>query len=104
MSLTIQAIEPDVLRLRMRSWQGMLAGYEVSAWFGIFAPAGVPQPVAKRLNAEFVKVMQQPDLKQRLASLGADPLTSTPEEFSTYLRSEIDKWAKVVKASGMKVD
>jgi tripartite-type tricarboxylate transporter receptor subunit TctC len=81
-----------------------LPGYEVSAWFGIFAPAGVPQPVAKRLNAEFVKVMQQPDLKQRLASLGADPLTSTPEEFSTYLRSEIDKWAKVVKASGMKVD
>jgi tripartite-type tricarboxylate transporter receptor subunit TctC len=81
-----------------------LPGYEVSAWFGIFAPAGVPQAVAKRLNAEFVKVMQQPDLKQRLASLGADPLTSTPEEFSTYLRSEIDKWAKVVKASGMKVD
>jgi tripartite-type tricarboxylate transporter receptor subunit TctC len=81
-----------------------LPGYEVSAWFGIFAPAGVPQAVAKRLNAEFVKGMQQPDLKQRLASLGADPLTSTPEEFSTYLRSEIDKWAKVVKASGMKVD
>jgi tripartite-type tricarboxylate transporter receptor subunit TctC len=81
-----------------------LPGYEVSAWFGIFAPAGLPQPVAKRLNAEFVKVMQQPDLKQRLASLGADPLTSTPEEFATYLRSEIDKWAKVVKVSGMKVD
>jgi tripartite-type tricarboxylate transporter receptor subunit TctC len=81
-----------------------LPGYEVSAWFGIFAPAGVPQPVAQRLNAEFVKVMQQPDLKQRLASLGADPLTSTPEEFSSYLRSEIDKWAKVVKTSGMKVD
>ena len=81
-----------------------LPGYEVSAWFGIFAPAGLPQPVAKRLNAEFVKVMREPDLKQRLASLGADPLTSTPEEFSSYLRSEIDKWAKVVKTSGMKVD
>ena len=81
-----------------------LPGYEVSAWFGIFAPAGLPQPVAQRLNAEFVKVMREPDLKQRLAGLGADPLTSTPEEFSSYLRSEIDKWAKVVKASGMKVD
>jgi tripartite-type tricarboxylate transporter receptor subunit TctC len=76
----------------------------VSAWFGIFAPAGLPQPVAQRLNAEFVKVMREPDLKQRLAGLGADALTSTPEEFSSYLRSEIDKWAKVVKASGMKVD
>jgi tripartite-type tricarboxylate transporter receptor subunit TctC len=81
-----------------------LPGYEVSAWFGIFAPAGLPQPVAQRLNAEFVKVMREPDLKQRLAGLGADALTSTPEEFSSYLRSEIDKWAKVVKASGMKVD
>ncbi|HKQ29513.1 MAG TPA: tripartite tricarboxylate transporter substrate binding protein [Burkholderiales bacterium] len=81
-----------------------LPGYEVSAWFGIFAPAGLPQPVAQRLNAEFVKVMREPDLKQRLASLGADPLTSSPEQFSAYLRSEIEKWAKVVKASGMKLD
>jgi tripartite-type tricarboxylate transporter receptor subunit TctC len=81
-----------------------LRGYEVSAWFGIFAPAGVPQPVVQRLNGEFVKALQQPELKQRLAGLGADPLTSSPEEFSDYLRSEIDKWGKVVKASGMKVD
>jgi tripartite-type tricarboxylate transporter receptor subunit TctC len=81
-----------------------LPGYEVSAWFGIFAPAGLPQPVTQRLNAEFVKVMRDADLKQRLASLGADPLTSSPEQFSAYLRSEIDKWAKVVKASGMKLD
>ncbi len=81
-----------------------LRDYEVSAWFGIFAPAGVSAPVVQRLNAEFVKAMQQPDLKQRLESLGADPLTSSSEEFSTYLRSEIDKWGKVVKAAGMKVD
>ena len=79
-------------------------GYEVSAWFGIFGPAGLPAAVAQRLNAEFVKAVQQPDLRQRLASQGAEPLTSTPEEFASYLRSEIDKWAKVVKASGMKVD
>ena len=81
-----------------------LPGYEVTAWFGVFAPAGLTQPVAKRLNTEFVKAMREPELKQRLASLGADPLTSTPEDFSTYLRAEIEKWAKVVKASGMKVD
>jgi tripartite-type tricarboxylate transporter receptor subunit TctC len=81
-----------------------IAGYEVSAWFGIFAPAGVPQPVTQRLNAEFVKALQQPDLRQRLASQGAEPLTSTPDEFTAYLRSEIAKWTKVVKDSGMKVD
>ncbi len=81
-----------------------IPGYEVSAWFGIFAPAGVPQPAVRRLNAEFVKAMREPDLRQRLASQGADVLTSTPEEFSAYLRSEIDKWARVVKASGMKPD
>jgi len=81
-----------------------IPGYEVSAWFGIFAPAGVPQPVVQRLNAEFVKALQQPDLRERLATQGADPLTSTPAEFSAYLRAEIDKWAKVVKAAGMKVD
>jgi tripartite-type tricarboxylate transporter receptor subunit TctC len=79
-------------------------GYEVSAWFGIFAPAGLAQPVVQRLNAEFVKGLQQPDLRQRLASQGAEPLTSTPDEFGNYLRSEIAKWAKVVKDSGMKVD
>jgi tripartite-type tricarboxylate transporter receptor subunit TctC len=79
-----------------------IPGYEVSAWFGIFAPAGVPQPVVQRLNAEFVKALQQPDLRQRLASQGAEPLTSTPDEFAAYLRSEIDKWAKVVKTAGMK--
>jgi len=81
-----------------------LPGYEVSAWFGIFAPAGIPQPVVQRLNAEFVKALQQPDLRERLASQGAEPLTSTPEEFAAYLRAEIDKWAKVVKAAGMKAD
>jgi tripartite-type tricarboxylate transporter receptor subunit TctC len=81
-----------------------IPGYEVSAWFGIFAPAGAPQPVVQRLNAELVKALRQPDLRQRLASQGAEPLTSTADEFAAYLRSEIDKWAKVVKASGMKVD
>jgi tripartite-type tricarboxylate transporter receptor subunit TctC len=81
-----------------------IPGYEVSAWFGIFAPAGVPQPVVQRLNAEFVKALREPDLRQRLASQGAEPLTSTPDEFAAYLRSEIDKWAKVVKAAGMKAD
>lgn len=79
-------------------------GYEVSAWFGIFAPAGVPRTIVERLNAEFTKALNDADLRQRLAKDGSEPLTSTPDEFASYLRSEVDKWAKVVKASGMKVD
>ncbi len=79
-----------------------LPGYEVSAWFGIFAPAGVPRPIVERLNAEIVKAMAAPDLRQRLVSLGADPLTSSPEEFAAYLKAEIAKWAKVVKDAGVK--
>ena len=79
-------------------------GYEVSAWFGVFAPAGVPPAATQRLNAELVKVMRQPAVRARLASQGADALSSTPEAFSAYLKDEIGKWAKVVKASGMKLD
>ena len=76
-------------------------GYEVSAWFGIFAPAGVPKPVVDRLNAEIVKAMAAPDLRQRLVSQGAEPVTNSPEQFATYLKAEIAKWAKVVKDAGV---
>lgn len=79
-------------------------GYEVSAWFGFFAPAGTPTAVVNALNAETVRAMQQPDLRARLASLGADPLTSTPDQFAAFVKDELAKWAGVVKSSGMKVD
>jgi tripartite-type tricarboxylate transporter receptor subunit TctC len=79
-----------------------LPGYEVSAWFGVFAPAGVPQPVVARLNAEIVKAMSAPDLHQRLVTQGAEPVTGSPAEFAAYLKSEIAKWAKVTKDAGMK--
>lgn len=79
-------------------------GYEVSAWFGIFAPAGTPAAVVKRLNAEIVKIMQLPEMKERLASQGAEAMSSTPEQFAAYVTEELAKWSRVVKASGMKVE
>jgi tripartite-type tricarboxylate transporter receptor subunit TctC len=79
-------------------------GYEVSAWFGFFAPAGTPPAIVTALNAETVKALRLPDLRERLASQGADALTSTPEQFATYVREELGKWTRVVKASGMKAD
>lgn len=79
-------------------------GYEVSAWFGFFAPAGTPANIVATLNAETVKAMRLPDLKERLASQGADAVTSTPEQFAGYVKEELGKWTRVVKASGMKPD
>ena len=79
-------------------------GYEVTAWFGFFAPAGTPVAVVNTLNAETVKAMRLQDLRDRLGSQGAEALTSTPEQFSGYVKDELTKWTRVVKASGMKAD
>ena len=81
-----------------------MPGYEVTAWFGFFAPAGTPVAVVNTLNAETVKAMRLQDLRDRLGSQGAEPVTSTPEQFSGYVKDELAKWKRVVKASGMKAD
>ncbi len=75
-------------------------GFEAVTWIGVVAPKGVPQEIVDRLNKEIAQVLDMPDVRARLKSLGADPLTSTPSEFSAYIVSEIAKWAKVVKQSG----
>ena len=79
-------------------------GYEVSAWFGFFAPAGTPAAIVNALNAETVKAMRLPDLRERLANQGADAVTDTPDQFAAYVKEELGKWTRVVKASGMKAD
>jgi tripartite-type tricarboxylate transporter receptor subunit TctC len=79
-------------------------GFEVSAWFGFFAPAGTPAAIVTALNAETVKAMRAPDLRERLAGQGADAVSSTPEQFAAYVKDELAKWTRVVKASGMKAD
>ena len=83
------------------------SGYKGSAselWWGVLAAAGTPQPIVDRLNAEITKVLSAPDVKDRLHAQGFEIVTSTPEQFGTYIRTEIVKWAKVVKASGAKID
>ena len=76
-----------------------LPGYAVDAWFGLFAPAKTPEAVVARLNQETAAVLALPDVKERLASQGAEPLTSTPAEFARYVKSELAKWTKVVHQS-----
>lgn len=79
-------------------------GFEAWAWQGFVAPAKTPRPVVMRLNAEFAKVLSNPTIKQRLSESGFEPQTSTPEEFSSYMKSEIAKWAKVIRESNVTLD
>jgi tripartite-type tricarboxylate transporter receptor subunit TctC len=79
-------------------------GYESSSWFGIMAPAGTPKDIIARLNAEARKIMALPDVRERFDQQGAIASPGTPEDFDAFIRAEIAKWGKVVKASGAKVD
>ena len=79
-------------------------GVEATAWYGVLAPAGTPKPVVMRLHGDVLKALKQPDVIQRLEALGFEIVGSTPEHFGGYIRTEIKKWEKVVKASGAKPD
>ena len=79
-------------------------GFEASSWFGILAPAGTPAPIVAKLNAEVNKWLQSPEGKEQLLAQGAEVAGGPPEKFVAHIRAETDKWAKVVKASGAKVD
>ena len=81
-----------------------LKGYEASSWFGLLAPAGTPMDIVNRLQQETAKALSSPGLKERLAAQGAIPSGNTPAEFAKLIADETAKWAKVVKASGAKVD
>jgi tripartite-type tricarboxylate transporter receptor subunit TctC len=81
-----------------------LKGFEVNNWIGLFAPAGTPPQIVRRWNAEVMRVMRSPDIQARLPVDGARFTANTPEEFSAFVKSEIAKWAPVVKASGARVD
>ncbi len=79
-------------------------GYEATAWFGIVVPKGTPQEVVMRINAEVNKALAQADVKEKLAQQGTLARSWTPEEFGSFIHNEVVKWAKVVKASGAKVE
>jgi len=70
----------------------------------VFAPAGTPPDVVKRLNTEIVKIINMPDVRAKLEALGAEPVGNSSDEFATIVKSEVAKWAKVVKESGAHVD
>ena len=81
-----------------------LPGYDAAGWFGILAPAATPAPIVQRLNAEITAVLRSPEIRERFAAAGLDPLPSTPEEMAALMKSEAVKWARVIRESGASVD
>jgi tripartite-type tricarboxylate transporter receptor subunit TctC len=79
-----------------------LKGFETGSWFGMAAPAGTPREIIARLHAESIKAIAAPDIRDRMSAEGAEFVGDTPEQFAAFIRSEIAKWAKAVKASGAK--
>ena len=80
-----------------------LPGYEVTLWYGVWGPKGLPKEVIRRWNAELVKVLKSPDMKARLATQGLEAVGSTPEQFRAHLKAEIAKWAKVIRDANVKI-
>ena len=81
--------------------EAALPGYEATSWYGVLAPAATPKEIITRLNTEIVKGIASPDTAERLAGEGAQPTSSTPEQFGAFIKSEIARWAKVMKAAGV---
>ncbi len=81
-----------------------LPGFAIVSWQGIFAPAGVPQPIVDRLSGEMIKAVNDPETKSKLVGQGIEPSGMSPAEFSAFQKAEIDKWARVIKAGNIKVD
>ncbi len=94
------ALLPDVPTIA----ESRLPGFEVSTWFGLVAPAKTPREIVVKLNQAVVKGLRNPETRERLLAQGIEPVANSPEEFAKLLRTELPKWARIVKVSGAKAD
>ena len=83
--------------------EAALPGYQAGTWYGLLAPAGTPRDVVARLNGEVLRVLSTAEMKERFATQGAEPAGNSPEQFASFIKTELDKWAKVVKAANIKL-
>jgi tripartite-type tricarboxylate transporter receptor subunit TctC len=81
-----------------------LPGFDVTVWFAVLAPAATPRDIVDRLHRILVKGLQAADVRERLATQGAEPVGNTPEQFTAQMKTDLAKWAKVVKAANIKLD
>jgi tripartite-type tricarboxylate transporter receptor subunit TctC len=97
---TRSPIAPDIPTIA----EAGLPGYEMALWNAVFAPAATPKDIIARLNAEILKALKAPDVRERLAGVGAVPTAGSPEELGAYFRSEVGKFGKIVRATGLKIE
>jgi tripartite-type tricarboxylate transporter receptor subunit TctC len=79
-------------------------GFDVSVWYSVLAAAGTPAPIVQKLNAEIIRAMRAPEVKEKIEGFGYDIVGSTPEQLDSFIKSEIVRWGKVVKDSGASVN
>ena len=82
----------------------VLPGFEIVGWYGVVAPAKLPKPILTRLHTEIIKILNQPDIRERILADGSEPVGSSPEDFRKYMLADLVKWAKLVKESGAKLE
>jgi tripartite-type tricarboxylate transporter receptor subunit TctC len=99
-SLKRAAALPDVPTIA----EAGLPGYEAIQWYGLFAPAGTPREIVNRVQAEVAKALLLPEVGERLAADGAEPVGNRPEEFAAYIKAELDKWGRVVRESKLSLE
>ena len=81
-----------------------LAGFDVSSWVGVMAPVKTPRAVIDKLNAAIVAALKEPDLRERYATLGVEPVGNTPEQFAAQIRTDLARWQKVVEVAKIRLD
>lgn len=81
-----------------------LPGYEATAWQGVLAPAGTSREIVAKLNAEMVRIISLPEVRKQLGDQGYEPAGNSPEQFAEYIKTEIAKWTRVIKAAGLKAE
>jgi tripartite-type tricarboxylate transporter receptor subunit TctC len=103
-ALAVTSLERAPLLPDVPPMAEFLPGFEATSWHGLFAPAGTPPEIVEKLSGEVQRILQQPEIQERLKSVGANPVGSTPEEFAQHISAQKEKWAKVVEEAGISVE
>ena len=103
-ALAVTSAKPSPLLPDVPTMASVLPGFDMVNWWGLFVPAGTPQPIIGRLNSELVKIMKTPDVIDRFATLGVEALSSTPEELNALVKAEIESFGKLIKAANIKAE